>query len=168
MHCSNLPSNSIKNLGVLIDSTLSFNSQVDSICKAIHFHLRALKHIRKSITMDTAKTIACLIIGSRLDYCNSLLAGTSERNIMKLQRAQNTAARIVMGIRKFDHITPALETLHWLPVKDRITFKIASIVFKTKLYKEPIYLATLLQDYAPSRQLRSSNQNLISLLRLEL
>jgi hypothetical protein len=160
--CPIVPSNSIKNLGVLIDSTLSFNSQVDSTCKAIHFHLRALKHIRKSITTDTAKTIACSIIGSRLDYCNSLLAGTSERNIMKLQRAQNTAARVVMGVRKFDHITPALKTLHWLPVKDRITFKIASIVFKTKLYKEPGYLATLLQDYAPSRQLRSSDQNLIS------
>ena len=81
---------------------------------------------------------------------------------MKLQRAQNTAARVVMGVRKFDHITPALKTLHWLPVKDRITFKIASIVFKTKLYKEPGYLATLLQDYAPSHQLRSSKQNLIS------
>ena len=96
--CPIVPSNSIKNLGVLIDSTLSFNSQVDSTCKAIHFHLRALKHIRKSITIDTAKTIACSIIGSRLDYCNSLLAGTSERNIMKLQRAQNTAARIVMNL----------------------------------------------------------------------
>lgn len=152
----------IKNLGVSIDSNLSFNYQVNATCKAVHFHIRALKHIRKSISVDTAKIIACSVIGSRLDYCNSLLVGTSARNITKLQNAQNAAARVVLRIKKYDHITPALKKLHWLPVNERITFKLVTIVYKARFFRQPDYLVALLPDYAPVRQLRSSNQNLIS------
>ena len=160
--CPIAPSAVIKNLGVTIDSNLSFNQHVNATCKAVHFHVRALKHIRKSLSDDTAKTIACSVISSRLDYCNSLLVGTSARNISKLQSAQNSAARVVLRVKKYDHITPALKKLHWLPVKDRITFKLITTVYKTRFFRQPEYLVTLLPNYVPVRQLRSSSQDRIS------
>ena len=67
---------SIKSLGVYLDSHMSFDKQVTEICKASYFHIRALRHIRSSLTTEAAKTIAVAIVGSRLDCCNSLLAGT--------------------------------------------------------------------------------------------
>ena len=113
----------VKSLGIDLDKSLSFDQHVASVCKASYFHIRALRHIRKSLPDDVAKTVACSLIGSRIDYCNSLLAGMPEYNYVKLQRVQNTLARVVLKVRKFDHITPALKELHWLPVKLRVTFK---------------------------------------------
>jgi hypothetical protein len=67
---------------------------------------------------------------SRLDYCNAILYGTSKSNIQKLQRVQNSLARIVTGIRSSDHITPVLARLHWLKIADRINYKVALLTFK--------------------------------------
>ena len=86
---------SIKNLGVYLDSRLSFDKQVSETCKASYFHIRALRHIRSSLTAEAAKTVATAIVGPRLDYCNSLLAGTSVSNLSRLQLVQNTLARVV-------------------------------------------------------------------------
>ena len=108
---------SIKNLGVYLDSRLSFDKQVSETCKASYFHIRALRHIRSSLTAEAAKTVATAIVGSRLDYCNSLLAGTSVSNLSRLQLVQNTLARIVAQKSRFDHIMPVLSELHWLPVR---------------------------------------------------
>ena len=107
------PQTSIKNLGVYLDSRLSFDKQVSEICKASYFHIRALRHIRSSLTTtEAAKTIALAIVGSRLDYCNSLLAGTSVSNLARLQLVLNTLAHIVPQKSHFDHITPVLSELH--------------------------------------------------------
>ena len=78
--------------------------------------------------------------GWQIDYCNSLMDGLPENLIMKLQRVQNTAARLVFNLRKYDRITPALVTLHWLPVKYRIEFKTLLIVFKGLHVKAPTYI----------------------------
>ena len=74
---------------------MSFDKQVSETCKACFFHIRASRHIRASLTTEASKTIAAAIVGSRLDYCNSLLAGTSISNLTCLQRVQNTLARVV-------------------------------------------------------------------------
>ena len=118
------PSSIIKSLGVTLDQQLTFDQQVDKVCKACHFHIRALGHVRTSLPDVVTKTVACSIVNSRLDYCNSLLAGTSVSNLAKLQRVQNTLARVVLRRGKYDHISSALAELHWLPVKQRITFKL--------------------------------------------
>ena len=116
-------SNTVKSLGVTIDETLSFNNHVDNVCKASFFHIKALRHIRRCIDEDTARTVAGSIVGSRIDYCNSILHGTSASNLNKIQRVINTLARVVTGTGRREHITPVLKRLHWLPVRSRITIQ---------------------------------------------
>ena len=81
--------------------------------------------------------------------------------LSKLQRIQNTAARLVARVKKSDHISPVLRNLHWLPVRSRIIFKILLITFKALHGQAPIYITDLLTRYNPTRTLRSSNQNLL-------
>lgn len=155
------PTRSVRSLGVTIDDTLSFNDHVDSICRSSNFHLRALRHIRKYISDDTAKTIARSMVNGRLDYCNSMLYRTSASNIRKLQRVQNSMARIVTRSTRADHITSVLADLHWLPVHYRINFKIAVTTFKVLTTREPHYLADLIELRVPARNLRSGSRNLL-------
>ena len=147
---------SIKNLGVYLDSKMSFDKQVSETCKACYFHIRALRHIRASLTTEASKTIAAAIVGSRLDFCNSLLAGTSVSNLTRLQRVQNTLARVVAQKPRLCHITPVLSDLHWLPVRHRISFKIATVTFRVLQSQQPSYLSSLIPRYVPARPLRSS------------
>ena len=85
---------------------MSFYKHVSKICKATYFHIRVL--CRSSLTTETAKTIAMAIVGSRLNYYNSLLAGTSASNLARLQMVQNTLARVVAQKSRYWHVTPAL------------------------------------------------------------
>ena len=158
--CSVKPVDRVKSLGVVLDSMLSFDAHVGAICKSSHYHIRALRHIRRTLSTDLAKTVACAIVGSRLDYCNSLLYRVSSKNINRLQHAQNAAARVVLNRNRFlfPHARPMLRELHWLPIKERIEHKLATLVFKTRSYHEPSYLDALLVDYIPTRSLRSSDR----------
>ena len=106
-----------------IDSGLTFNQHVDYICKTSAYHIRSLRHIRKFIDTDASMSVATALVGARVDYCNSLLYGTSKRNIDKLQRLQNSLARAVTGTGASEHIKPVLKKLHWLPITARIHYK---------------------------------------------
>lgn len=70
-------------------------------------------------------------------------------------------ARLIAGIRKFDHVSPVLKDLHWLPVEERVTYKVLLLTFKALHGLAPSYLADLLKYYVPTRSLRSRNQNLL-------
>ena len=94
---------------------------------------------------------------SHLDYGISLLYGISVKLINKLQRVQNAAARIILGYRKFDRISAGLFELHWLPIKYRIDFKIATITFNVLSTNQPRYLRDLLEIQRNTRSLRSSS-----------
>jgi len=155
-------SKSLKLLGVKLDEHLTFNEHVNNTCRAAFYHLRALRHIRSSLTDEMAQTVACAVIHSRLDYCNSLYVGMSESNLAKLQRVQNSLARVVTSARKHDHITPILNQLHWLPVRQRVIYKTAVLTYKSLLIGQPDHLSVLLSGYTPTRQLRSSDCHLLS------
>ena len=127
------------------------------LSKAAQFHIRALRHTRQSLSKEMTCHVACAIVGAKLDYCNGILHGISTTNINKLQQVQNTLARVVTGGRKYDHITPVLKELHWLPIKHRIDFKLATIVYKVKPTQEPSYLAELLIDHNSNRNLQSND-----------
>ncbi len=94
---------------------------------------------------------------ARSDYCNALLGGCSACLINKLQMVQNAAARVLTRTRKYDHISPVMSTLHWLPIKYRIYFKILLITYKALNGLGPQYLSKLLSHYSSPRPLRSQN-----------
>ena len=87
--------------------------------------------------------------------------GLPQNQISRLQHIQNTAARVVTLSRKSCHITPILKELHWLPVSQRIVFKLMLIVHKSVNNIAPIYISELLKVYTLSRNLRSSNMSLL-------
>ena len=123
--------------------------------------MRALRHIRPLITTDVAKSVACSLISSRLDYCNSLLHGTSAKNIHRLQVVQNDLARAVLMTGRRSSATESLKTLHWLPITERINYKIAVTVYKLRQSHSPQYLSELLVNYQQPRTLRSSDKLLL-------
>ena len=146
-----------------IDPKLSFDQHVRNICKSSYSNIRALRYVRSTLTHDTAASIASAIVPTRLDYCNSLLYGTTARNIVKLQRIQNSLARVVSGKRKFDHIAPTLKDLHWLLIRERITYKIGCLMFKAKCIGQPPCLADKLHMRVNSRSLRSSGHEVLAI-----
>ena len=89
-----------------------------------------IRRIKKYLSRDSLLTLVHAFITSRLDYCNALLYGLPKEQIAKLQRVQNAAARLIMDVGKYSHITPELYELHWLPVLARIHFKILLLAFK--------------------------------------
>ena len=123
-----------------------------------NFHLRALYHVRKYMDAPTANLLTCSIVGSRLDYCNALFTGISEYNLNRLQRIQNRAARLVLSQHHRTPATPLLRSLHWLPVANRINYKVALTSFKVLSGHQPTYLSSLLTPYCPGRGPRSSDQ----------
>ena len=101
-------------------------------------------------------------MSSKLDHCNSLLYNVPKCTLKKLQSVQNAAARLITCSRKYDHITPILKELHWLPISERIKFKIMLLTFKALHQKSPVYIQDLVAYYQPPRILRSSNLLLLN------
>lgn len=109
-------STSVKNVGVIFDSTLSFQSHIKSVTKSAFFHLRRISQLRPFISSKDAETVIHAFVSSRIDYCNALFIGLPASLISRIQYIQNSAARILTHTKRSAHITPILYDLHWLPV----------------------------------------------------
>ena len=139
---------------------MSLSLHVNTIVKGPFYHIWNISKIRKCISKSTTEILIHSFVSLKLDFCNSLLFGAQKRDIVKLQSVQNAAARIIAGLKKRDHITETLRDLHWLPVEERIVFKINVITFKTLNDSGPRYLEDILKFYHQSRTLRSSRDHL--------
>ena len=107
---------------------------------ACHFHIRDIRRIRHLLPRSAATALANSLVSSKLDHCNSLYNGISQANLNKIQRIQNTLARVVTNTSKFEHITPILKKFHWLPIKQHIDYKLCLLTYKTLQIQQPTYL----------------------------
>ena len=149
-------SSSVRNLGVQLDEHLDMSTQVSSVVKSCNYHLHRIGRIRKFTTMSACQTLVQSLVISRLDYACALLSGIPSSLVQKLQVVQNRAARIITGTKLRDSITPVLRSLHWLPVRVRIEFRLVVYVYKCLNNRAPAYLRDILNLYASGRPLRSS------------
>jgi len=149
---------SVRDLGLVLDSQLIMCAHVNSVCRSAYYQLRQLRPVVCSLSADAAWTVVQAFVSSRLDYCNSVIYGAADGLIQRLQAVQNAAARLVTETRMLDHISPVLRQLHWLPVRQRVTLKLAVLIFKALHGLAPRYLADdcqLVTDIG-RRHLRSS------------
>lgn len=158
----------ITNLGVKVDTDLKFDNQINAVVKSSFFQLRQLAKIKPVLQKQHFETVIHAFVTTRLDYCNALYLGVNGSSIARLQLVQNAAARLLTGTRKYEHISPILASLHWLPVHFRIQFKLLLFAFKALNGLAPPYLAELLHPYIPSRSLRSADQLLLTVPRTRL
>ena len=138
------PVTSVRNPGVIFDSNLKMDMQITKACQNACYHLHNIRRIRKFLSQEATCTIIHAFITNQIDYCKCLMNGLPENLIKKLQCVQNTAARLVFNLKKYDRITPALVTLHWLPVKYRIELKRHLIVLKRLHGKAPTYIQVMI------------------------
>ena len=150
-----------RNLGVVFDNESSLDKHISAICKSAFFHLRRIAKIRSYLTEEATIALVHAFITCRLDNGNALLFGLPKYQIQRLQSILNCAARLVKRHSKFDRASPLLFELHWLPVEQRITFKILLFVFKSLNGLAPFYLSDLISTYVPSRSLRSASLSLL-------
>ena len=152
------PSSCVLNLGVTFDCNLRMEQQIANVVKVCYYQIRNIGRIRPHLTNESCKTLVHAIVTSRLDYCNSLLYGIPNNTMQRLQRVQNCAARIITRTKKYDHITPVLQRLHWLPVHLRPTYKVLLLTYCALNGVAPDYLSELFNYRHVNRTLRSASQ----------
>nr|XP_054769701.1 uncharacterized protein LOC129277566 [Lytechinus pictus] len=145
-------------LGVILDNHLSLAKHIRNKCRTAFWGIARIGRIRKYLNTTSTEKLINAFVSFHLDYCNSLLAGLPQSHIAPLQRIQNTAARLVTRTKKHEHITSILNSLHWLPVQQRIVYKILLLstsvsIIKLLLSTEP-RLPPILTASSASRRLR--------------
>ena len=150
------PAKSAHNLGVIFDKNFNFRSHISAICSSCIYHIQNLQRIRRHFDLESVKLLANALLSSRLDYCNSVLSGIAEMDLTKLQRILNCLARVVTKSPPFTHSVPLLRSLHWLPVKYRVHFKICLLTYRDLHEKQPVSLRSLIATSLSSRPLTSS------------
>ena len=126
-----------------ISSDLSLDHHVSRICAGCYYRLCQLRRLRRSLDSDSLATLVYAVVNSRIDYCNTVLAGAPRTVTDKLQRVLNAAARVVTGTRKFNCGLGQIlhDELHWLDVSDRVFFKLAVTVHRCLNGRAPPYLS---------------------------
>lgn len=149
----------VRDLGVMIDAELSMRDHVSRTAQTCFYHLRRLRSVRQQLGRDVTARLVSAFVLSRLDYCNAVLAGLPASTVAPLQRVLHAAARLVLQLRPRDHVTPALRELHWLPIAQRIDYKLCLMVHKAAIGHTPAYMSDLLTaaaDVPSSATLRAA------------
>jgi hypothetical protein len=135
------PASLVRDLGVWIDSGLTMSPHVVKTAAGCFAVLRQLRSVRRSLSRESLISLVVSLVLTRLDYCNAVLAGLPNCQIDRLQSVINTAARLIFSARRCDHVTPLLAQLHWLPVRERIDFKLCVLTYRCLNGAAPAYLA---------------------------
>ena len=126
---------------------------VSRVAQACFFHLRRLRSIRAQLGRDVTVRLVTALVFSRLDYCNAVLAELPATTLAPLQKVLHAAARLVSDLRPHDHVTSTLRGLHWLPIEQRVDYKLCLLVHKALVSHAPAYLTDILTAVSdvPSR-----------------
>ena len=146
----------VRNLGAYFDKYMLMEHHIKIKCRAAYAKLFNISKIRKYLDDKSTEQLIHALVHSHIDYCNALLYGLPHCLIQKLQKVQNTAARVLCRLRKFDHITPTLKKLHWLPVEFRIKFKICLMTLNALHGHSPQYIKDMFTIRNTGYGLRSS------------
>ena len=153
----------VRNIGAHFDQHMAMDTQISKLCKTAWLNIFNISKIRQYLSKDQTQTLVHAYVTSRLDQFNALLYGLPQAKLDKLRRVQHAAARLISGAKKFDHITPIMQDLHWLPINYRVVFKILLLAFKALVTSKPVYLNDLLTIHTPGRELRSSSHPQLSI-----
>jgi hypothetical protein len=138
------PTNQVRDFGVYFDSELNMKAHIRRITGACYYHLRRLRALRGLLGQEVTARLVSAFVLSRLDYCNAILIGLPASTLAPLQRVMHAAVRLVCDLKPFDHISESIRTLHWLPIKQRIDFKVCLLVHQTINGRAPPYLQDLI------------------------
>ena len=136
------PVHVVKDLGVTFDSSLTFQEHIVKTVSSCCSSLAQINRVKHVFDRSTLITIINTLVFSKSFYCSSVWSSAAATNLLKLQAVQNFAARIICGSRKFDHVTPLLKELHWLPIKSQLYFRDAVLAFKCMTGSAPTYLSS--------------------------
>ena len=120
----------VKSLEAVLNSNLTTSHHISSVCRSAYLELRRISVIRPFLTTSATATLVCSRVLSRTDYCNSLLAGIISDQMARLQRMQNDSARLIFRKKRSEHVIPMLISHHWLPIKQRIEYKLETLAFR--------------------------------------
>ena len=138
---------------------MSLSSHVNLLRRSINFQVRNLWRIRRFIDQDSCHHAVRALVSSRLDYCNGLFTSLSGKDLTRLQRLQNSAARLVFAVGRRTDAADLLKILHWLPLRNRILFKILLYVFKSLQHESPNYISDYFSIHVAARTTRSSSEH---------
>ena len=161
------PCRSVRDLGIYLDADMTMRTHINKTVSSCFATMRQIRSIRRSLTRGVLRSLVSALVLTRLDYGSATLAGLPVSSLDRLQHVVNAAARLVFSVRKYDHITPLLRELHWLLIPERITFRLAVLVYRclNGLAPRTRYLADELHLVVdnPSRQrLRSASSPALS------
>ena len=151
-----VPIEHVRNLGFFMDKLFKNTTHINKLYSSLCHQLKNIQNIRGKLDFEAAKTVVQALILSKLDYFNSLSVETPECHLSWLQYIQNMTCRVVWNLRKYDHVTASMKSLHWLRVWECISYKIACLVHQCKVRSAPQYLVDLLPIAAHNHSLRSS------------
>ena len=162
------PVESVRDLGVTLDCQLNMWAHISKIVSACYYHLRRIRQLRHCLDKDDRQRLVSSLVLSRIDYCNVALAGLPATSLAPLQRVINAAARFVANLRPRDHVSPVLRDLHWLPIRERISYKVCLMMFNVVNGTAPTYMTgmvTRISDLPGRCHLRSAAKGLFDVPR---
>ena len=153
------PVDSARDLSVIIDSHLTYDSHISRLVSSCLSKLVQINRVKKSFDKDILMLIISSLVFSKMFYCSSFWSNTSNNNIKKLQLIQNFACKIITGSQKYDHVTPLLRQLNWLSVDEMLQFRDSVMAYKCANNLAPDYLCTKFKKRSSVHDRSTRNNN---------